>query len=434
VSAPVLPTYVLVGADFRRIVSPEAEKAATRRGVHFLHVDNYPDIRDAIAQIRTPANIIGAFHGNKNGKFKWGNRWGRISYKDFFAELPRTGIQSITLESCYGGEANASRFLIYAPKGTVIQSVVGPDNIGLASTLMNFTNRLDGLSQQAGLLVSALAAFNPWRYEHETTKIDLRKHKHFNTNPLQALPHIIGVGGGQRIDLSDELGRLTGILSDPKTKAAWDQAVAKVKKEFGAAANGKIDEIIRKIEKNGKVGQDGSNVQKANELRVGYALTAAYLDASGELESRFGAHTAGPQVAGVTPVTTPLERTAASPSIPATQPPRLAQNQDAQLLQQNAGRRPSRRLHFEAHHHSGHPLHHHYRYRFVHYLHHYLHHHLRHRFGHHPGHHPHHHHLKHELGERILDHYGLAAGQQKKEPKRPCIALLPSYKNCSAIR
>jgi hypothetical protein len=109
------------------------------------------------------------------------------------------------------------------------------------------------------------------------------------TNPLEALPHIIGIGGGQTINLADEQAALAqrireGTIGQNDLLHAYNRANA----HFSdlPSSSSPLYDVYTKMRDGKQLGVGSDPVKNAEELRYGYAITVAYLDVSGELEQR----------------------------------------------------------------------------------------------------------------------------------------------------
>ena len=200
-------TYILLGDGFDNILHNGELEAAQRSGAVIIKAGNYKSLEDAVSAINTPANVILAAHEANNGTFRWRGDQIPPPYSELFSALPKKGVDSVTLESCYGGTGQSERFLKVAPAGTVIQSMVGPTVTGTGNFVINFTKNIHGYTNPTDLFISALATFHP--KEHRDAKIFWNTHDetgklnpghplidHDDINPLTAMPHIIGFGGG----------------------------------------------------------------------------------------------------------------------------------------------------------------------------------------------------------------------------------------------
>ncbi len=222
-----------------------------------------------------------------------------------FQSCPVRGIESVTLGSCYGGSAEADAFLQGAPAGMVVQSMVGAQNVNNGDFHWQFAKERKGENTQIGLLLKALDTFDPeeyWKYVQYRNKEDKT---HVDANPEQALPHMIGIGGKKpaRIDLAEEVSKLANDKGAHTSEALWQRAIALVQQHFdtanirldplrpgsvitgglGVAAEKELHDNIAALA--GKMRQ-GYLPESVDEKRIAYALTAAYMDQSGDMARR----------------------------------------------------------------------------------------------------------------------------------------------------
>ena len=197
-------TYVLIGYD-----AVDQIEYAQRDDVIIIRAKHGRSIKDAIGRIEPPANIILSAHGSKNGMFSW-NRNEKVPYSELFTALPSHGIASIAITSCYGGSATMEKSLQTAPAGTLVLSLIGPNNIGANTFVKQFAAETEGIQKPIDLFLKVLDNFNPREYQAFTEYLNKRDGTNDDANPNNALPHIIGIGGKvpMRIDLNDELTKL----------------------------------------------------------------------------------------------------------------------------------------------------------------------------------------------------------------------------------
>lgn len=322
-------TYVLVGADNPGETTQKEQAQAFRdRGdVTVLEQQPGKTLEQTLKQIQPPANLILLAHGEEDGTFGWrANEL--LPYTRLFSQLPRQGILSFTLDSCYGGSANAEAFLKAAPPGMLVQSLVGPHNLGRGNHTFDFISETVRLSNRTDLLLKAYDNFDPAEYKHDGEYWNRVKWSplgiHNDSNPEHALPHIVGIGGNppRRIDLSEELQALTQnhSASDhlvPRNETAFTRAIARVQNAFdtihwvhytqdgstvilqnlGSDAEKELDNRIAAIAgeiRSGSFTPEGGmskglseadqSIYRAERKRIAWALTAAYLDESDELQ------------------------------------------------------------------------------------------------------------------------------------------------------
>ena len=256
-------------------------------------------IEQVAAKIQGPANVILQAHGETNGTFQW-HQDERVPYSQFFQALPRSGILSVTLGSCYGGIAQREDILSAAPPGTLVLSMTGPQTSSVSSVTVMFAKETWHLTRPVDLYIKALDNFDSDRYREYMTWSNQTYRENEITDPNEALPHILGIGGDppQPIDLANQLGALSGQQNAP----AFQRAVQRVQELFdtvrgrtnpvkggkwvifnslGPEAERKLDDDIAAMAQ--KLAR-GDVPKNAEEKRIAYALTAAYLDESGELQ------------------------------------------------------------------------------------------------------------------------------------------------------
>ena len=159
-------TYVLVGADDpgNTMQKEQAQAFRDRGDVTVLEQQPGKTLEQTLKQIQPPANLILIAHGGEDGVFGWRANES-LPYAQLFSKLPRQGILSFTLDSCYGGSANAKAFLKVAPPGMVVQSLVGPHNWGSGNHTFDFISETVRLSNRTDLLLKAYDNFNPEEYK-----------------------------------------------------------------------------------------------------------------------------------------------------------------------------------------------------------------------------------------------------------------------------
>lgn len=325
-------TYVLVGADNKgeAFLKESAKELSNKWGIVVLEQSPDEEIEDTIRKIKPPANVILLAHGNEDGSFQWHhdhqlNYSDRFSYADIFSALPRQGILSFTLNSCYGGSANAKRFLKAAPAGMMVQSFVGAHNMGDGRMTTDFIIEGTSLSNKTDMLLKAFDNFDPREYITYTEMWNRKLSNTNDSNPENALPHIVGIGGNppRVINLDNELktlnygGSSTDNLLSRRDEDAFNRAVTRVQNSFdtqhwitnpdndqtivwqnlGASGESILDDSIAAIAAEIRTGkftpdalmpeglsEEQQSIYRAERKRIAYALTVAYLDESGEMQ------------------------------------------------------------------------------------------------------------------------------------------------------
>jgi hypothetical protein len=258
-------------------------------------------LEDAIKTIQPPANIILQAHGGPEGTFTWSQEES-LPYSRLMRALPRNGILSLTLGSCYGGTAQATDILKDAPPGMLVQSMIGP-RTGDGNTVTKFAEETVGLKNPIDLFLEALDNFNPVEYKKYIEYWNREKNRNSDPNPEQAMPHIIGLGNSDGIDLQREIGQFNRIPHDAAFHAAMQRAVTRVQQRFdtdyyrmyneghyyiedGSLGRGPEISLDQRIATMAQRLAAGYQPRRVEEKRLAYAITAAYLDESGELERR----------------------------------------------------------------------------------------------------------------------------------------------------
>ncbi len=299
-----IKTYVLVGYGDE---SAGLEEYSERKDVIILRPKAGESIAEVAAKIHGPANVILQCHGLENGTFRWyedGNT-PRAPYTELFQALPRSGILSITLGSCYGGTAQRADILSAAPPGCIVQSITGEKTLGSGNVTTKFAAESRYLTNPTDLFLEALDNFDPAAYKDYMEYWNKRDGTHDITDPDAAMPHMIGLGGKPplRIDIKAEMKQLTHA-----DKAAMARAIARVQDRFDTECN--VTYVNKKGQKvlsdymeqslgdpaekalDGSIATMAAKLQKGyvpqnvDERKLAYAITAAYLDESGTLRQR----------------------------------------------------------------------------------------------------------------------------------------------------
>jgi hypothetical protein len=297
-----IKTYVLIGYN----QAQEDAAYSQRKDVIILRPKVGESIAEVAAKIHGPANIILQCHGGEDGTFTWHeNESKHHSYTELFQALPRSGILSITLGSCYGGTAQRADILSAAPPGCLVQSITGEKTPSSKSVTPKFAAESKFLTNPTDLFLEALDNFHPARYKEFQEYGNKKLGAHDITDPDMAMPHMIGLGGKPplRIDIKAEMKQLTHA-----DKAAMARAIARVQDRFDTecrvtyvnekgqkeldgfmeqslgdpaekALDGSIATMAAKLQK-------GYVPQNVDERKLAYAITAAYLDESSAFRQR----------------------------------------------------------------------------------------------------------------------------------------------------
>ena len=301
--APAVKTYVLIGHDQK-----DADAIYSQHDVTILRPKLGQSMQDLIqeANIQPPANVILQAHSDRPGHFQWNENEG-VNYKDLFSALPRSGILSVTLGSCFAGSVVKETMLEALPPGTILQTMTGRQTENLSSASLKFAAETEGLTNPTDLYLKALDNFNPQQFKDFFEARNKNYHYQAYADPNKALPEIMGLGGSQALvfNLNDEMDK----LSQKVDKVALEKAIQRVQTRFdtargyardgnvfkldlekinnglGAEAETAVDGQIRTVAKQLMRGEkpDGKTVESVENKRIALAITAAYLDESGLL-------------------------------------------------------------------------------------------------------------------------------------------------------
>ena len=281
------PSYVMHGAEFVNV-----------RGNEHIRATPGQSVAEAAGSIRTPANVILAAHGQPEGTFLW-NLGEKLPYADLLGALPREGVHSVTITSCYGGTALSYETLRMAPPGTIVQTIVSESSKGVFGFTKRWGDELRDIDRPGDAFIVALDNFDPQDYERQIRYLNATYHESSDHSPDHALPHVIGIGGTnpQRIDLDDTITRLAASGATLATDKNWASSVSHVQSLFdtvnlrmnpdapdeqmmSGGDEHALDDAIAAVAKKIERGERPANVE---ERRIAYGLAAAYMDASGEL-------------------------------------------------------------------------------------------------------------------------------------------------------
>jgi len=300
---PTIKTYVLIGDNIEMVYA----QYSIRGDVTIIRAKPKQSIEDAVKGIETPANILLAAHGGQDGTFGW-NKNERLPYARLFAALPREGIASVTLSSCYGGTAISDSFLEVAPAGMLVQSMVGARNLNSGNLAFDFISETKNETNPVTLFLKTLDNFDPKEYKNYIEYWDKKRGGRSDSNPENALPHIIGMGGKppQRIYLELVAAEINSRIITDTHEDAWKKSIKRVVDTFetqhiylqnpdgqmlvqdlGPEAEIKLDDDIERIAgmlRRGEKLGGKTPIERAENKRIAYALTAAFLDESGTLD------------------------------------------------------------------------------------------------------------------------------------------------------
>ena len=202
----MVTTYILAGYDHNdafKMSLDQWEKRAKEKGdVVIIRPTN--DSEERINNIKPPANIIVEAHGTQEGAIEW-VKGSRLPYSTLFKALPREGIQSVTINGCYG--ESAMGMMDNLPPGTLLQSRVGAKVTGLgggssggmAAEIASY-KEITPLS----IMLEAIDATDPayYKLQNQLQIDDIKKDPKRRSTELQTeynvnnvLPHTIGIGG-----------------------------------------------------------------------------------------------------------------------------------------------------------------------------------------------------------------------------------------------
>lgn len=315
-----IKTYVLVGYG-NDLLGGGAYKSLG--DVEVIEYEPGVSITEVAKKIKPPANIILQFHGGNDGTFTWTRKQHEklepfTPYIELISKLPRSGIECIMLGSCYGGIVMDERYdaiLRAVPSGCLVLSMISAKTINFDNISTQFAKESKGLLNPVDLYLEALDNFHPVRYREftEYTNTKNKDKTKYTTDPQEALPHMLGIGGNPplRIDLNEEMKRLKPPYQTTQTamaraiiqvQARFDMEciVTKVNEQGQKLPNEKMlqnenwtEHYTRKQKKalDDRIAAMAAKLQRgempkgAEEKRLAYAITAAYLDQSGQLKS-----------------------------------------------------------------------------------------------------------------------------------------------------
>lgn len=300
-----MKTYVLNGDNS----SSDMSAFALRSDVVSMYPKKGQSVADVAAGLKGPAHVIIRAHGDDHGNFRW-SKSERVSYVEFCKYLPRTGIASIVIGSCFGGQALYEDVLKVAPPGTILITMTGPKTLNPDGVIHDFSFETKNETNPINLFLKIMDNFDPKEFS-DSVESEKKQNPIYSlfgklvTDPEQALPHVIGIGGTPptTIDLATKCTELKGKEGDVHIAAA----VARVQAMFDtkhtrstpAPRPGHPDEVLTTYQSLGSKAERalddhiaevarkltrGEPLKDIEERRIAYALTAAYLDESGALK------------------------------------------------------------------------------------------------------------------------------------------------------
>lgn len=305
-------TYVLAGHDHNNAFVDSLAVFRARDDVVVIQPIPGESIADTIRKqgIAAGDTVVVASHGGK-GSIDW-NQGESVSYETIFKTLPE-GLSTIAVTNCFGGSAQDS--LAHVPKGAVLQSLVGSETIGVGTAVTQFAREAKAGMSPTDMFLEALDNVDP----KEVASVAARENAvsttpAFVSDPNKVLPHLIGIGGGESINLNDKIAEM-GRAADAGTldRIALDKATQLVFDRFDTARDGrkmemtgfnwsefKVTHEYKSAEVNGgKQAEDalreqilgvsikmqmGVPLEGFEEKRLGYALAAAHMQTSGEMD------------------------------------------------------------------------------------------------------------------------------------------------------
>ena len=312
--------YVLLGHDNE----DDYREYKQRTDCVIIRFDDprYQKFSDAVAAIKPPAHVVLQTHGTPHGYFRWRTDGPYFSYQTAFGIMPEQGILSITLGSCYGGQSNATKnakafILTAAPAGTLVFAMTGPSTELPAIVTDQFAEETKGLHNPIDFFLEVLDNYDPKYFKDWQERNNKRDPIDADeARPDYALPHIIGIGGQppQQLDLANEYKTLKGKLNDPalmrtiqRVQTRFDTRAGHISfkngiekfnmvHSFGPTAERALEKRIADLAHK-LASQEGYSLptaakgkeltpEQVDEKRLVYAITAAYLDESGELNRR----------------------------------------------------------------------------------------------------------------------------------------------------
>ena len=279
--------YVFAGYDHNGALSGILRYYRDKPDFTILSHKDYtkPYVALAGKEIPPNSNIILAAHGGER-TFAWqpkehtNKSTQSLYYTDLFENLPRKNIDKIFIESCHGGSAIEPYYMRQAPLGAVVLATVSKSEYGYGGLTTQITAETTKL-HPIDSYIEILENIDPYRYS------EAQRHHREDYSEEQicdiAIPPQIGIGGKPFVilDFGEELEKISGdgdVEQDPK----WREAIALVKERFNkpnptAPTDYFVQEVANKI-------QCGETLNRYDESRIGYALSAAYLKTTGKFD------------------------------------------------------------------------------------------------------------------------------------------------------
>jgi hypothetical protein len=287
-------TYVLAGDDHNGALTDTVEAYKKDKNVVVLSASDYPSIDDAVKQIKPPANIVIACHGeayergNATGTFAWAKH-DEIGpeYGQLFSQLPG-GIGTITVLSCYG--ETALDMLQDMPAGTVLQSLIGMNAPNLAGFAEMFQEETVKSTDPNSLILEALDNIDA-TYIDKVRRYTSDDGKVIPLSRGDLLPQIIGIGGNPpiEIDLDKQSGGLGSQITQNPT--AFKDAISLVKKHFDTKTTFAMFDALEDTGvswQEFEASKEGSPERKALETKLLDGLRKKFPDADAIITEKNG--------------------------------------------------------------------------------------------------------------------------------------------------
>jgi len=275
--------------------------------------------------------VIIIAHSVPYGFFNFNSFIPTKNYKDIFSILPRDGIGVIIFSSCYSGNAVEEDTLRTAPSGTVVIPTSSTTSVSNGNFAFSFSQENAGITKAADFYLEILDNFDPKQYHDDIIYNPF--HWLDDSNPMNALPKVIGIAGNPPIiiNMEGKNGYVAKLANTKIDATVWQHAIDTVKirfdrvnyrcdydkaiREFTADVcnnadtalsmyksddelKSAIDNVAQKIrtgqgwlevgkeftDKDG-VKRPATEIDVAEEMRIKYAIGFSYMDKSGELDA-----------------------------------------------------------------------------------------------------------------------------------------------------